>query len=138
MKTYSSLLAILALSGAFLAGCRTGGGAYPPVNTTKFDLENQANFVLLDKMVQRSVTSSGIQVRPHEDGRLEVAANIRNRESRRIQVQVNCEFKDEQGFTIDDTPFQTLILSENEQKSVRFISMNDKAKKFTIRVQQAH
>lgn len=137
MKTYCLSLAILALGATFLTGCRTGGGAYPPLNTTKYDLENQANFVLLDKAVQRSVTSSGIQVRPHEDGRLEVAANIRNRESRRIQVQVNCEFKDEQGFTLDDTPFQTLILSENEQKSVRFISMNNKAKKFTIRVQQA-
>ncbi|MSU19793.1 MAG: DUF1425 domain-containing protein [Pedosphaera sp.] len=137
MKSYYSVLAILALSAALVTGCRSSGGASPPVNTTKFDLENQANFVLLDKATQRSVTSSGIQVRPLEDGRLEIAANIRNRESRRIQVQVNCEFKDDQGFTVDDTPFQTLILSENEQKTIRFVSMNNKAKKFTVRVQQA-
>jgi uncharacterized protein YcfL len=138
MKTSYSFLAVMALSATILTGCRTGGGAYPAVNATKYDLENQSNFVLLDKAVQRSVTSSGIQVTPHEDGRLEVVANLRNRESRRIQVQVNCEFKDEQGFTVDDTPFQSVFLTENAQDSVRFISMNNKAKKFTVRVRQAH
>ncbi|MBM3833259.1 MAG: DUF1425 domain-containing protein [Verrucomicrobia bacterium] len=137
MKSHLSFVAALALGTLFSTGCKTETGAYAPVNATKFDLENRANFVLLDKATQRSVTSSGIQILPHTDGRLEVVANVRNRESRRIQVQANCEFKDEQGFTVDDTPWQTVILSENEQQSVRFVSMNDKAKKFTIRVRQA-
>jgi hypothetical protein len=132
------LIPLLALTAGILlsTGCKHEG-AYAPVNTTTHDLENREPFVLLDKAVQRSVTVSGIQVRPHEDGRLEVAANVRNRESRRIQVQINCEFKDELGFTIDETPFQTLILTENAQQTVRFISMNNRAKKYTFRVRQA-
>jgi len=135
MKT--NLLPILALAGAVcFAGCH--GGAYAPKNTTKYDLENKIPFVDLDSGTQRSVTCSGIQQRTLEDGRLEVAANVRNRESRRIQVQVNCVFKDEQGFsTGDETPFQTLILTENAQETVRFVSMNNQAKKYTIRVRQA-
>ncbi len=114
------------------------GGAYAPRNPTKYDLENREPFVLMDKAVQRSVTSSGIQKRVLEDGRLEVIANVRNRESRRIQVQINCVFKDENGFaTGDETPWQTLILTENSQEAVQFVSMNDRARQFTIRVRQA-
>jgi len=120
-----------------LTGCQSGG-AYAPKNTTRFDLENQAAFVDLDQAVQRSVTCSGIQQQTLPDGRLKVAANVRNRESRRIEVQINCVFKDAQGFsTGDETPFQTLILSENAQESVQFISMNNLARGYTIRVRQA-
>lgn len=137
MKTRLALVALGLLGLNLLAGCQTAG-AKPPVNTTKYDLENRAPFVLLDSRVQRSVTCSGIQERKLEDGRLEVAANIRNRENRRIQVQINCEFKDEQGFVVDSTPNQTLILDENAQQGAKFTSLNDKARKYTIRVREAH
>jgi SLAP domain-containing protein len=134
-KVLIPLLAITA--GAFLfTGCAREG-AYAPVNTTRFDIENRERFVLLDKPTQNSVTVSLIQMRPHEDGRLEVAANVRNRLNRRIQVQINCEFKDQFGVAVDSTPFETLILGENEQRTVRYISMNDRAKDFTMRVRQA-
>ena len=53
------------------------GGAYAPKNTAKYDLENQAKFVLLDYDTQRSVTCSGLQERVMEDGRFQVSANIR-------------------------------------------------------------
>ena len=123
---------------ALLAGCATQPGPFPPLDTTKFTLENTERFVLLDQPAQYSVTCTGLQERPLADGRLEVVANVKNRESRRIQVQVNCVFKDEQGFsTGDETPWQTLILSENSTEAVRFTAMNAQAKKYTIRVRQA-
>jgi uncharacterized protein YcfL len=135
-KTLIPLL-LAALGAAAITGC-TSKGAYAPKNTQRYDLENREPFVLFDKMAQNSVTCSGIQVRTLEDGRLEVAANVRNRENRRIQVQINCVFKDEQGFsTGDETPFQSLILDENAQETVKFASMNNKAKRYTIRVRQA-
>jgi len=130
------LLSIPALALVF-TGCQ-GEGAYVPKNTTKFNLEETEKFVLMDRRVQRSVTSSGLQETRLADGRLEVAANVRNRETRRIQVQIQCEFKDGQGFVVDSTPWNTLILTENGQESVRFTSMNDKAQRYTIRVRQAH
>lgn len=114
------------------------GGAYTPRNTNRYDFENSERFVLLDKATERSVTCTGIQERPLDDGRIEIVANVRNRLKRRIQVQINCVFKDEQGFpTGDETPFQDVIMTENAQEGVRFTSMNNKAKRYTIRVRQA-
>ena len=96
-------------AAAVLAGCSSTGGAYLPKNTQKHNYEDSEQLVLMDAMVQRSVTSPGIQQTRLPDGRLEVAANLRNREGRRIQVQTQCEFKDGQGFTIDSTPWNTTI-----------------------------
>src|ERR1051325_12196119 len=104
------------------------GGAYQPRNVNKYDLENSAKFVLFDKGVERSVTCPNIEERVTDDGRLEVVANVRNRLNPRIEVQVNCVFKDEKGFpTKDEAPFRSLILDENAQEGVRFVSMNDQA-----------
>ena len=156
MKTNPSLLAsILAGSVLLTAGCRPageaaygttrtvvtgrGGGAYAAKNTDRYNLENQSKFVLMDHHVERSVTYNSLQEAVLPDGRLEVAANIRNRLERRIQVQIQCVFKDIQGFgTGDETPWQNLILTENGQETVRFTSINDRAKGYTIRVREAH
>ena len=131
----SATAAVLAL----FAGCATPPpGPFAPLDTTKFTLENTDKFVLLDQPAQYSVTCTGLQERILEDGRLEVVANVKNREARRIQVQINCVFKNEQGFsTGDETPFQTLILAENSTEAVHFTAMNALAKKYTIRVRQA-
>jgi uncharacterized protein YcfL len=139
MKTSLRLAILLpcaTVALAVLAGCSTG--PYAAKDTTKYNLEQTEKFVLMDKAVQRSVTSTGIQQRVNDDGRLEVVANIKNRESRRIQVQVSCVFKDDQGFsTGDETPWQTLILGENTTEAVNFKSMNNQARTYTIRVRQA-
>jgi hypothetical protein len=136
MKKTAFTLAAAAL--AFMAGCASEPGPFAPQDTTKYTLENTDSFVLMDKQVQYSVTSTGIQYRNLPDGRLEVTANIKNRENRRIQVQVNCVFKNEDAVsTGDETPWQTLILGENTTEAVTFTSMNNLARKYTIRVRQA-
>ena len=136
------ILSVLAGAGVFLTGCATehDTGAYVPLNTMINDVENHEVVVLLDSRVQYSVTCPGIQERATPDGRLEVSAQIRNRESRRLQLQINCVFKDDQGFPTegDETPFRTLILSENSQETASFSSLNNKAKHFTIRIREAH
>ena len=136
------LLALIPLAGSALlfAGCQTAPhdhGAYLPQNTMVNDLENRAGIVLLDSRVQYSVTCPGIQEVRLPDGRLQVTAQLRNRENRRIQVQANCEFKDVQGFRLDSTPFQTVFLDENAQEDVTFVSMNNQAVRYTIRVREA-
>jgi uncharacterized protein (DUF2141 family) len=143
MKKTLVAFTLLAAVGGLLTGCETtpiDTGAYLPVNTTVNDVENHEGLVLLDRRVQTSVTCPGIQERRLDDGRLQVTANLRNRESRRIQVQVNCVFKDDQGFPTEgeETPFKTVILSENAQEPVQFIALNDKAHRYTIRVREAH
>jgi uncharacterized protein YcfL len=137
MKRYT--LASTLLLVALLTGCKSteDHGAYAPVNPLQSNLEDTARFVLLDPGAQKSVSCSSIQEGRTSDGRLEVVANVRNRENRRIQVQINCVFKDAQGFVVEDTPFQNLFLDENAQEGVRFVSANDKAMRYTVRVRQA-
>ena len=136
MKT--TALSLAAFSLALLGGCASQPpGPFTPQDTTKYTLESTDSFVLMDKQVQYSVTSTGIQYRNLPDGRLEIVANIKNRENRRIQVQVDCVFKDDQGAPTDESPWQTLILGENTTEAVTFTSMNNQARKYTVRVRQA-
>jgi hypothetical protein len=140
MKT--NLFALIAGAGlaVLFTGCQTqvaDRGAYLPENVAVNDLENHTALVLLNVQVQKSVTCPGIQETRLPDGRLQVAAHLRNRANWRLQVQANCEFKDAQGFVIDATPFQNVFLDENAQQDVQFVSMNDKAQRYTIRVREA-
>ncbi len=133
-------LFLLPIAAAVLtfAGCKTPPGPFTAQDTTKYTLENTESFVLMDKPTQVSVTCTGLQQSVKSDGRLEVVANVKNRENRRIQVQISCAFKNEAGFsTGDETPWETLILGENATEAVRFTSMNTQAKKYTVRVRQA-
>ena len=136
MKTRVVALTAAAMV-AVLTGCQSGG-PYLPKNATKNNYEDSEPVVLMDRMVQRSITSPGVQQTRLPDGRLQVVANLRNMETRRIQVQAQCVFKDGQGFPTEETSWQDVILTENSQEGVRFTSMNDKAQRFTIRVRQAH
>jgi uncharacterized protein YcfL len=135
LKICLSTLAVATM----LAACETvpEHGAYLPENGTKYNQEKTAKFVTMDPGAQKSVTAESLQVGATADGRLKVAANVRNRENRRIQVQVSCDFKDEQGFAIDSTPWQNLILTENEIQTVPFETANKMAKNFTIKIREA-
>ena len=140
MKTHFPLLAVVAI--LLFTGCASksthGTGPYAPVDTTKYTLENTEKFVLMDQAAQYSITCTGLQEFVSADGRVGVVANVKNREARRVQVQISCVFKDAQHFsTGDETPWETLILGENETKAVRFAATNAQAKTYTIRVRQA-
>ena len=92
---------------------------------------------LLDPGVKRSIVVEETDDRTLDDGRLEVTAKIRNLENRRIEVQVNCVFTDGRKVaTGDETPFQSLILTENATESVKFTSANSAAKRYNVRIRQ--
>ena len=139
MNTVQKFLSLATLaSAAFLTGCQHEPGPFLPQDTTRYTLESTEKFVLMDRPTQVSVTCTGLQERTTEDGRLEVLANVKNRENRRIQVQIRCVFKDASGFsTGDETPWQTLILGENATEAVRFTAQTKVAQKYTVAVRQA-
>ena len=136
-----SNVSLLAAGAAVLlvAGCSTHDkGPYLPEWAQTPAYENREPIVLLDPGVQYSVTYTGVQEQTLPDGRLQVTVHLRNRENRRIEVQANCVFKDQNFYlTGDETPFQMVILTENAQQDLIFTSMNDRAKRYTIRVRQA-
>ena len=138
MKT--KLVPIIALGATLLAGCSSSHdqGPYLPQQSKTPAYENTERLVLLDPGVQYSVTSSGTFEQTLPDGRLEIIVQLRNRENRRLEVQANCVFKDAGGVIVgDETPFETVILTENATEQVKFISANGLAKKYTVRVRQA-
>jgi hypothetical protein len=138
MKKSVLVSLVLAPIIALFPGCATHDtGAYLPENAAVNNVEDAAKFVLLDKAAQYSVTCGSLQEGRLPDGRLQIHANLRNRESRRIQIQVNCVFKDAQGFVVEDTPFRNVFLDENAQEGLEFLSANDKAQRYTIRVREA-
>ena len=138
MKTTFVLLAASVALGVTACKSTYDKGPYLPQTSKTPAHENTERVVLMDPGVQYSLTCTGIQEGATADGRLEVIAQIRNRENRRLEVQVNCVFKDANGYTTgDETPFQTLILTENATEQVKFTAMNTLAKKYTIRVRQA-
>ena len=140
MKTTPFLaLAITTAALAFWAGCASEPGATTPQDSTKYTLENTENFELLGKSTQTTVAGTGLQPRMLPDGRLEVVASVKNRENRKVRIQVNCVFKDEAGFTTgDETPFETVELAAHATEAVRFTAANALAKKYTIRVREVN
>ena len=119
-----------------LSVCVIIDGCGTPV-TQQAAAANNSTFVALGTLGAHTVKCTAIQETQLTDGRLQVRANILNLINKRVDLQVSCSFKDEQGFAIDTTPFQTLILDETAQETVEFISLNAQAKYYTVRVRLA-
>jgi hypothetical protein len=143
-----ALVGVMAWSGCASSSGRVGptrfvvvgpaGGGGGASRTTTYEVEQTDRIALLDKGVRQSVWIHSVLERVLEDGRMEVVANVRNRLNRRIEVQVSCVFKDETGFALNDgETFRTLILTENIEDAARFVSLNDRARSYTIRIRQA-
>ncbi len=123
-------LILLAGACAILIGCGTSA-------IQQSATANKSKFVALGTLGTRTVSCTAMQETQLPDGRLQVRANILNRINKRVDLQVSCAFKDAQGFAIDTTPFQTLILDETAQETVEFKSLNNLAKDYTVRVRLA-
>jgi hypothetical protein len=123
---------LLALSLIVVAtvwnGCASAG-KHPP--------EMAPQFVWFDDTTPRSVSCPGVQVGRTTDDRMKVIAHLCNREYHRIEVQANCVFMDAQGFTVDETPFQTLIIDENATQDVAFEAFKTNAVRYLVRVRKA-
>lgn len=123
MKT--QILAVFVAMVMLVAGC-----AHQP-------LGENAPVVFESKGVAKCVAVVSCQQGTMPDGRLRMTANLQSLANHPLEMQVNCVFKDDHGFsTGDETPWQTLILTEHAQETVSFVAMNTQAKKATIRVRE--
>ena len=137
MKTkHPVIFAAMAAGFALFAGCVTH--LAPPQDTTKYTVENTEKFVLLDEPTQLAISCTGLQEIVQPDGRLlEVVANVRNRGSEPTPIEINCVFKDEQGFSLgEEMPFQTYILAGRLTAVIHFKAPGPAARKYTIHVRQ--
>lgn len=135
MTNNRKLLFCVAQIAIFLTGCASGPNSGDQLDTTKYTIESTGKFVLLDQSPQVCVKCTGLQERMLPNGRLEVVANVKNLEKRRIEVEIDCIFKDERGVpSEEERTFQKIALAEGSTQAVPFISTNDQARKYTIRV----
>jgi len=106
-----------------------------PPETTKYTLENTDRFAFEAGGPAHAISCTGLMELPLADGRLEVVANLKNREMAPVKVQVGCAFKDASGeATIENSPWQNVTLPENATVSVRFTASTPAAKKYTVLV----
>src|SRR5258708_939936 len=123
------------LAALLLAGCSAVPGSFQLQETAKYSIENTGKFAPLDPATQSAIVCTGLQEHTSRDGRLEVVANVMNRASGRREVQVRCVFKDANGFaTGDETAWQVLQLDEDATEAVRFVSLNNRARLYTVAV----
>lgn len=136
MNTKPFPITILAVMIILLAGCATGPDGSQ--DSAKYSIKNTEIFTHLDKTTRELVSCTNLQERRLPDGRLEVVAGLRNRGDRALKVQINCVFKDSQGFsTGDETAFQTVAVAAEATEAVRFTAADTKAMRFTLRVRMA-
>lgn len=131
MKKIIPVFAFLAAT-AFIVGCASDGAS-----TSTPPSESAVQFVWFDDTSPRSVSCTGVQLGKTADGRSKVTAHLKNREYSRIEVQANCVFLDAQGFTVDESPFRTVILDETATEDVVFESFNTNAVKYLVRVRKS-
>jgi hypothetical protein len=137
-RTRSLLLATSAFALALTLGCATHPEPEQPFETTKYTLENTDKFAVLADPVAPPIACTGLQQRTLADGRLEIVANLKNREQRKVVVQANCLFKTDAPEDVGiETPWQTVMLAEDTTQTVRFVAPNATAKKYTVRVRTA-
>jgi hypothetical protein len=130
MKTAAPILTML-----LLGGCSAMPGSFRLQETAKYSIENTGKFAPLDPATHSAVVCTGLQEHTGRDGQLEVVANVMNRGRGRREVQVRCVFKDANGFSIgDDTAWQVLQLDEDATEAVRFVSLNNRARLYTVAV----
>lgn len=127
-----------ALLIVFLLGaCAHHEGPYVPV-TQSPSTEDLYSVVELDPTLVKTVAVDHTNGRKLSDRRLEVAANIRNRTTKDLKIQVQTVFKDEGGYsTQEDSAWGTLFLTANETETYKIVSRERNAAKYTIRIREA-
>lgn len=121
-----------------LAACSTPLQPTPAAETTKYTLENTDRFALIDGAEQHAISCTGLMELPLADGRLEIVANLKNRESQPLKIEASCAFQNAAGdLVLEDSPWQAVTLPENATVSVHFTATTTAAKKYTVRVRDA-
>jgi uncharacterized protein YcfL len=136
MKTAPTFFAAMIVW--LLAGCQTEPESALPQDNTKYSIESTEKFVLMDRFTQAAITCTGLQEHLDASGRLEVVANVKNRQDQRVEVQVRCVFKDDNGFSVgNEAAWQNLALGEGATEAMYFTASTNLGHKYTIAVRQA-
>lgn len=123
---------------ALAAGCAASHAPVAPQDSTKFTLGNTNRFAALDPETEAAVDCTGLQARMLGDGRLEVVANVKNRRSQPVTVQIESLFFDSLGRPVgEQVSWQALAIGADSTEVVRFTAPSGAAINYTIQVRRA-
>ena len=137
---YWAPLVLVVGSVVVLAGCsKYREGPHPAVSVPEVALEERETVVVLDDILAKKIAIEAQVNRWTDTRRLQVFANIRNRTDFVQNIDVQTVFKDEAGFSLrDETAWQRIILEPNETTNYTSTSLDDRARKDTIRIREGH
>jgi len=117
-----------------LAGCAEISAPPPPPPAAA--LQSDQTFLAVDPAAQASIRCPALAPHLLADGRLEVLASLANSTGQPVTVQAACIFKDTQGApTGEAISWQKLTLAAKAVETLRFVSADARAQKFTVAVQ---
>ena len=125
---------IILLSVAlFLSGCATVPGKGIKV-TKKSDLyEDTETLVMLGRKIREYLHVVDESETWSEDGRLMVSARFMNKTKGTLEVQIQTLFKDTNGNITDQTNWELILVPSKSYYYYEAKSLNDRAKKYTIK-----
>lgn len=133
MSYRASFVFVLA-SAAFLAGCASAPKAPDIQDSIKYTVDDTGRVAFADPATKEAILCTGLEERFTADGKLDVVANVKNRSEREVRIQVQCLFRDTDGFVAPQgTPWQPLDLNPQVTETVHFTAMSTISKRYTLR-----
>ena len=130
--------ALALAASAFLWGCACQPKAPVIQDTIKYTVDDTGRVAFSDPATKEAILCTGLQERFTTENKLDVIANVKNRSDRPLKVQVQCLFRDADGFMEPEgTPWQSVSLEPQATETVHFTAASTIPKRYTLRFRQA-
>ncbi len=130
-RMYAFVLFVIVV-GIF-SGCTPSPYAAKRIN----DVESKLSVLIMDKACRNTVAISKERSDWTEDSRLIVDVVMVNKKKEPYRVQVQTTFKDADGFEVQTTNWELILLSPSGFYSYKATAMNTKSERYNVRIRTA-
>jgi uncharacterized protein YcfL len=135
MTRILQLVLALCIATFAVAGCGKPKGPDVPISQEKALTKSKAQVNLLGKKLKDQIASELQEKKRLDDGRMDIAVNLRNRTTKRLNLEVRTVFKDDRGIsTGDETSWTDLYLEPMQSQTYRATSKTPNPESYTVEV----
>lgn len=120
-----------------IVGCAAGPRRSIQVAREMDLYEQKETLVMLDNAVRRDLHVVDQSPSWTKDGRITARAQFLNKRNETLRVQIQTIFKDEDGYKVDSTNWELILIPKNAYHYYQKSSLNQKASRYTIRCKLA-
>lgn len=125
---------ILCVAGAcFVSGCKKAPYEAERVS----DVEAKLPVLIMDKACKKAVAISNERASWTPDSRLITEVTLVNQTKDTYRVQVQTSFKDADGFEVQATNWELILIPPSGMTSYKATALNTKAEKYNVRIRTA-